>query len=115
MGRFVGRHDVPWWGGTRQRKLWRATLAEWEAEAEPRRFDDKRAELVRFRAWWTEAAGQPQQRLRIEAAIRRAFEELRQIANQIQVARSSLRQNAEEVQEVLQQMQFDLKTVSRKR
>lgn len=97
------------------RRLWQATLAEWEAEAGPRRFDDKRAELEKLRAWWTESAGQPQQRIRIEAAIRRAFEELQQIANQIEIARSSLRQNAEEVQEVLQQMQFDLKTVSRKR
>jgi DNA-binding helix-hairpin-helix protein with protein kinase domain len=97
------------------RKLWQATLAEWEAEAGPRRFDDKRAEIEKLRAWWTEAAGQPQQRIRIESAIRRAFEELQQIANQIQVARSSLLQNAEEVQEVLQQMQFDLKTVSKKR
>ena len=97
------------------RRLWQATLAEWEAEAGPRRFDDKRAELDRLKAWWTEMAGQPQQRIRIEAAIRRAFEELQQIANQIQVARTSLRRNAEEVQEVLQQMQFDLKTVSRKR
>ena len=41
--------------------------------------------------------GQPQQRVRIEAAIRRAFDELQQIANQIQIARTSLRQNAEEV------------------
>ena len=97
------------------RRLWQKTLAEWEAEAGPRRFDDKRAELDKLRAWWTEAAGQPQQRIRIEAAIRRAFEELQQIANQIEVARSSLRPNAEEVQEVLQQMQFDLTTVSRKR
>jgi DNA-binding helix-hairpin-helix protein with protein kinase domain len=97
------------------RKLWQATLAEWEAEAGPRRFDDKRAEIEKLRAWWTEAAGQPQQRLRIESAVRHAFDELQHIANQIQIARTSLRQNADEVQEVLQQTQFDLKTVSRKR
>ena len=97
------------------RRLWQATLAEWEAEAGPRRFDDKRAELEKLRAWWTEVASQPQQRILVEAAIRRAYDELLQIANQIQIARSSLRQNAEEVQEVLQQMQFDLTTVSRKR
>jgi hypothetical protein len=97
------------------RKLWQATLAQWEAEAGPRRFDDKRAELEKLKDWWTQAAGQPQQRIRIEAAIRRAFEELQQIANQIHVARTSLRQNAEEVCEVLQQTQFDLKTVSKKR
>jgi DNA-binding helix-hairpin-helix protein with protein kinase domain len=97
------------------RKLWQATLAQWEAEAGPRRFDDKRAELEKLRAWWTEAAGQPQQRIRIEAALRRALEELQQIANQIEAARTSLRQNAEEVQEVLLQTQLDLKTVSKKR
>jgi len=97
------------------RKLWQATLAEWEAEAGPHRFDAKRAELEKLKDWWTQAAGQPQQRIRIEAAIRRAFEELQQIASHIQVARTSLRQNAEEVHEVLLQTQADLKAVSKKR
>ena len=56
------------------RRLWETTLAEWEAKAGPRKFDDKRRELEKLKDWWAEAAGQPQQRSRIEAAIRRAFQ-----------------------------------------
>ena len=42
------------------RQLWESTLAEWEARAGPRRFDDKRRELEKLKDWWDEAAGQPQ-------------------------------------------------------
>ncbi|HSI01462.1 MAG TPA: hypothetical protein VLA02_12740, partial [Reyranella sp.] len=34
------------------RQLWASTLAEWEAKAGPRRFDDKRAELEKLKNWW---------------------------------------------------------------
>jgi DNA-binding helix-hairpin-helix protein with protein kinase domain len=107
VGTFVVReHEA--------RRLWQATLADWEARAGPRRFDDKRAELERLKDWWQGAGDQPQLRGRIEAAIRQAFDELHQIANQIEVARSSLRQTAEETYDLLLQTQLDLKTVSRK-
>jgi hypothetical protein len=96
------------------RKLWQATLADWEAKAGPRRFDDKRAELEKLKDWWLSADGQPQLRGRIEASIRKSFDELHQIANHIEVARSSLRQNVEETYDLLLQTQLDLKTVSRK-
>jgi DNA-binding helix-hairpin-helix protein with protein kinase domain len=97
------------------RQLWESILAEWEAEAGPRRFDDKRRELEKLKAWWDEAATQPQQRARIEAAIRRAFDDLQQIAGQIQFARTSLRENAEATYELLLQAQFDLAAVKKKR
>lgn len=97
------------------RKLWEATLAEWETKAGPRRFDDKRRELERLKDWWDEAAAQPQQRARIEAAIRRAFDDLQQIAGQIQFARMSLRANAEATYQLLLQTQLDLAAVDRKK
>jgi DNA-binding helix-hairpin-helix protein with protein kinase domain len=107
VGTFVVReHEA--------RKLWQATLADWEAKAGPRRFDDKRAELEKLKDWWQSAEGQPQSRGRIEAAIRKSFDELHQIANQIEVSRTSLRQNVEETYDLLQQTQLDLKTVSKK-
>ena len=59
--------------------------------------------------------GQPQQRARIEAAIRRAFDDLQQIVGQIQFARMSLRENAEETYELLLQTQLDLAAVQKKR
>ena len=90
------------------RRLWELTLAEWEAKAGPRRFEDKRRELWKLKDWWDEAASQPQQRARIEAAIRRAFDDLQQIVGQIQFARMSLRENAEETYERLLQTQLDL-------
>ena len=96
------------------RKLWQSTFADWEAKAGPHRFDDKRAELEKLKDWWMSAEGQPQHRGRIEAAIRKAFDELHQIANQIEVARTSLRHTVEETYELLLQTQFDLKTVSKK-
>ena len=97
------------------RQLWESTLAEWEAKAGPRRFDDKRRELEKLKDWWDEAESQPQQRARIEAAIRRAFDDLQQIAGQIQFARMSLRENAEETYELLLQTQLDLAAVQKKR
>jgi len=97
------------------RRLWESTLAEWEAKAGPRRFDDKRRELEKLKDWWDEAASQPHQRARIEAAIRRAFDELLQIAGQIQLARTSLRENAEETYERLLQAELDLAAVQKKR
>jgi DNA-binding helix-hairpin-helix protein with protein kinase domain len=97
------------------RQLWEATLAEWEAKAGPRRFDDKRRELEKLKDWWDEAASQPQQRARIETAIRRAFDDLQQIAGQIQFARMSLRENAEETYELLLQTRVDLAAVRKKR
>jgi len=97
------------------RALWQAALARWEAEAGPRRFDTKRAELEKLKDWWRTAAGQPEQRIRIESAIRRAFEELPLIANQIQVARMALRPSTEETYERLLQAELDLETMSRKR
>jgi DNA-binding helix-hairpin-helix protein with protein kinase domain len=96
-------------------QVWEATLAEWEARAGPRRFDDKRRELEKLKDWWDEAAAQPQQRARIEAAIRRAFDELQQIAGQIRFARMSLRENAEETYQLLLQAQADLAAVRKKR
>ena len=59
--------------------------------------------------------GQPQQRARIEAAIRRAFDDLQQIVGQIQFARMSLRENAEETYELLLQTQLDLAAVQKKK
>lgn len=107
VGTFVVReHEA--------RKLWQSTLADWEAKAGPHRFDDKRAELEKLKDWWMSTDGQPQNRGRIEAAIRKAFDELHQIANQIEVNRTSLRQNAEDTYALLLQTQLDLKTVSRK-
>ncbi|MCW5734756.1 MAG: hypothetical protein KIS73_11540 [Enhydrobacter sp.] len=97
------------------RQLWESTLAEWEAKAGPGRFDDKRRELEKLKDWWDEAAGQPQQRARIEAAIRRAFDDLQQIAGQIQFARMSLRENAEATYQLLLQTQLDLAAVQKKR
>lgn len=97
------------------RQLWESTLAEWEAKAGPRRFDDKRLELEKLKDWWNEAAAQPQQRTRIEAAIRRGFNDLQQIVGQIQFARMSLRENAEETYELLLQTQLDLAAVQRKK
>ena len=97
------------------RQLWESTLAEWEAKAGPRRFDDKRRELEKLKDWWDEAAGQPQQRARIEAAIRRAYDDLQQIVGQIQFARMSQRENAEETYELLLQTQLDLAAVQKKR
>jgi len=97
------------------RQLWESTLAEWEASAGPRRFDDKRRELEKLKDWWDEAASQPQQRARIEAAIRRAFDDLQQIVGQIRFARMSLRENAEETYQLLLQTQVDLAAVQKKR
>jgi hypothetical protein len=97
------------------RKLWQSALAQWDAQAGPRRFDAKRAELAKLEDWLRTAAGQPEQRIRIETAIRRAFGELQLIANQIQVARMTLRRNAEEIYERLLQAELDLKTMSKKR
>lgn len=97
------------------RQLWESTLAEWEAKAGPRRFEDKRRELEKLKDWWDEAASQPQQRARIEAAIRRAFDDLQQVVGQIQFARMSLRENAEETYELLLQTQVDLAAVRKKR
>jgi DNA-binding helix-hairpin-helix protein with protein kinase domain len=97
------------------RQFWESTLAEWETRAGPRRFDDKRRELEKLKDWWDEAASQPQQRVRIEAAIRRAFDDLQQIAGQIQFARMSLRENAEETYELLLQTRLDLAAVQKKR
>ncbi len=97
------------------RQLWQSSLAEWEAKAGPRRFDDKRRELEKLKDWWDEAASQPQQRARIEAAIRRAFDDLLQIVSQIRFARMSLRENAEETYELLLQAQLDLAAVQTKK
>jgi DNA-binding helix-hairpin-helix protein with protein kinase domain len=97
------------------RQLWETTLAEWEAKAGPRKFDEKRAELEKLKNWWTEAASQPQQRARIEAAIRRSFNDLQQILNQIQFARMTLRENAEETYQLLLQTQLDLRAVRREK
>jgi len=97
------------------RQLWESTLAEWEASAGPRRFDDKRRELEKLKDWWDEAASQPQQRARIEAAIRRAFDDLQQIVGQIRFARMSLRENVEETYQLLLQTQVDLAAVQKKR
>ncbi|WP_428664683.1 helix-hairpin-helix domain-containing protein [Reyranella sp.] len=97
------------------RQLWESTLAEWEAKAGSRQFDDKRRDLEKLRDWWDEAASQPQQRARIEAAIRRAFDELQEIVSQIQFARNSLRENAVATYELLLQTQFDLAAVRKKR
>ncbi len=97
------------------RLLWESTLAEWEAKAGPRKFDDKRGELEKLKNWWADAVGQPQQRTRIEAAIRRAFNDLQQIAGQIQFARMSLRENAEETYQLLLQTQLDLQAVQKKK
>jgi len=97
------------------RQLWASILAEWEAKAGPRRFDDKWLELGKLRDWWDGATAQPQQRAGIEAAIRRSFDDLRQIADQIRHARLSLRENAEETYELLLQAQFDLAAVQNKR
>ena len=89
-------------------------IADWQAQAGPRRFDDKRAELEKLRNWWTEAAVQPQQRAPIEAALRRGFGELQQVADQIRLARSSLRLHAEQTYQRLLQAQLDLEAISRK-
>jgi DNA-binding helix-hairpin-helix protein with protein kinase domain len=97
------------------RQLWDSTLAEWEAKAGPRRFDDKRRELEKLKDWWDEAESQPQQRARIEVAVCRAFDDLQQIAGEIQFARMSLRENAEETYERLLQAQLDLAAVQKKR
>lgn len=97
------------------RQLWDATLADWEEKAGSRGFEDKRRELERLRDWWIEAAARPQQRVRIEAAIRRAFADLQQIAEQIQFARASLRENAEKAYEALLQTQLDLAAVQKKK
>ncbi len=95
------------------RQLWETTLAEWEAKAGPRRFEDKRRELEKLKDWWD--AAQPQQRPRIEAAIRRAFDELQQVTGQIDFARTSLRENAVETYELLLQTQVDLAALQRKK
>jgi DNA-binding helix-hairpin-helix protein with protein kinase domain len=97
------------------RQLWESTLAEWESKAGPRKFDDKRRELEKLKDWWDEAASQPQQRARIEAAIRRAFDDLQQIVNQIQFARTSLRENAEKTYQLLLQTQLDVAAVQKKK
>ena len=96
------------------RKRWQAAQARWVAEAGPRRFDNKRAELEKLRAWWSEAAAQPQ-RARVEAAIRRGFGELQQIVDQIHAARIALWPETEETYYLLLQAQLDLETVSRRR
>ena len=96
------------------RTLWQSTVAEWEAQAGPRRFDDKRAEFDKLRAWWTEAAVQPQQRVAIEAALRRGFGELQQIADQIHFARTALRPHVEETYRRLLQAQLDLEAIGKK-
>jgi hypothetical protein len=93
------------------RQLWETTRSEWQAKAGPVRFEEKRTELEKLKSWWTEAAGQPQQRARIEAAIRRSFNDLQQILNQIQLARMTLRENAEATYQLLLQSQLDLKAV----
>jgi DNA-binding helix-hairpin-helix protein with protein kinase domain len=95
------------------RQLWETTVAEWEAKAGPRKFDEKRAELEKLKNWWAEAASQPQQRARIEQAIRRSFNDLQEIQNQIQFARTTLRENAEETYQLLLQTQLDLRAVRR--
>jgi DNA-binding helix-hairpin-helix protein with protein kinase domain len=95
------------------RLLWESTLAEWQAKAGPRTFDDKRAELEKLKDWWADTASQPQQRARVEAAIRRAFDDLQQILNQIHFARTSLRENAEGTYQLLLQTRADLAAVER--
>jgi hypothetical protein len=98
-----------------RRALWQAALARWAAEAGPRRFDNKRAELEKLKAWWTEAVAEPQQRARIEAAIRRGFGELQQIADQIHAARVALWPETEEAYHLLLQAELDLETVGNRR
>lgn len=95
------------------RRLWQAALAQWVAEAGSARFDAKQAEFEKLQDWW--ASAEPSQRPRVEAAVDRATEELRQIADRIQVARAALRQNAEDAYARLLQAQLDLETVGKKR
>jgi len=97
------------------RTRWQAALAQWEAEAGPGRFDAKRAELAKLKDWWTTAAGQPEQRIRIEAAIHRAFGELQLIASQVQIGRMALRPTAEAAYARLLQAELDLEAMSKKR
>jgi hypothetical protein len=92
------------------RRRWQAALAQWQAEAGPARFDAKAAELDRLEEWWEMA--DPAQRPTIEAAIRRAVDELRQIAYRIEVARRSLRPAVEAAHAALLQAELDLRTLS---
>jgi len=95
------------------RRRWQSALARWEAEAGPHRFDAKRAELNRLDDWWKSA--DPSQRGRVEAAIRRAIDELHAIAYRIQLARTERRADVEEAHAALLQAELDLETVSRRR
>ena len=107
VGTFVVReHEA--------RRLWQSTLADWEAKAGPNRFDDKRTELEKLKDWWQSSDGQPQQRGRIEAAIRKSFDELHQIANQFEVKRIRCARTRKQGDDLLLQTQLDLKTVSKK-
>jgi len=92
------------------RRRWQAALAQWQAEAGPARFDAKATELDRLEEWWETA--DPAQRPTIEAAIRRAVDELRQIAYRIEMARTSLRPAAEAAHATLLQAELDLRTLS---
>jgi hypothetical protein len=95
-------------------RRWQAVLAEWEAKAGPRRFDDKWAELQKLTDWWMSAESQPQHRERIEGAMRKASDELHRIATEIEGTRTSMRHDVEIAYAVLLQTQLDLKAVSTK-
>ena len=92
------------------RRRWQAALAQWQAEAGPSRFDVKSVELDRLEEWWETA--DPTRRPAIEAAIRRAVDELRHAAYRIEMARTSLRPAAEAAHAALLQAELDLRTLS---
>ena len=92
------------------RRRWQAALAKWQAEAGPARFDAKAAELDRLEEWWETA--DPMQRPLIEANIRRAVDDLRQVGYRIEMARTSLRPAAEAAHAALLQAELDLRTLS---
>lgn len=97
------------------RKRWETALADWQAKASPLGFEEKRLELERLKRWWDEVSARPQQRARIEAAIRRAFNDLQRVAHEIQSARATLYEEAREAYRRLLQAQADLETVRQRR
>jgi DNA-binding helix-hairpin-helix protein with protein kinase domain len=92
------------------RAEWDTARREWETKAGPAAFDAKRQELDALRAEW-EVGTKPEARQDVEVRLRRALGELLQARNQIEFARTSLRERCEEAHRHWLQSEADLRAV----
>jgi DNA-binding helix-hairpin-helix protein with protein kinase domain len=92
------------------RNEWEAARREWNAKAGPGAFELKRRELDGLRAAW-ERKADPAERQAIEARLRRGLNELQQARNQIEFARTSLKEKCEQAHRAYLQSEADLKAI----